>query len=452
MNLITLTTRIIILTLLVCLNAFPVILQAQTVEGEVVVAESDQAIIDVSNSSGIREGDTVKFVTVVSGRTLDAGRGKVIAVNGSSIQSSIESGRVNMGMVATIELGRFTHECDMLASLPDDIMAVSPGIQKEVLDSLKGIKACGAATDDHPNEVRFHAQLAYAYLAAEQPGRAILTFEKALSIEPEYPAALHLLATIYRFGPEELQNHSAARERFNKAAELGYLSSLPILGAMCRDGLGGDPDHAEAAKWFEIAANEDDPYSQNAYGECFENGWGVEKDLNMALLWYRSSAEQGFSAAMRNLGRAFNNGIGVNQNPETALSWFSKAANAEDPEAQYELGMIYFRGLITPKNIQEAIKWFQKSADRNFNSALAQLGSMYLEGDEFKKDYTKAASYFSQAAESGHVVSQYNFAVLLEKGSGVKANKNLAIDYYRKAARKDHKASQERLKRLKQTW
>ena len=88
-----------------------------------------------------------------------------------------------------------------------------------------------------------------------------------MSIEPEYPAALPLQATIYRFGPEELQNHSAARQRFNKAAELGYLSSLPIIGAMCHDGLGGDPDHAAAAKWFEIAANEDDPYSQNAYGE-----------------------------------------------------------------------------------------------------------------------------------------------------------------------------------------
>lgn len=40
------------------------------------------------------------------------------------------------------------------------------------------VKSCRSATKDHPNEVRFHAQLAYSYLAAEQPGRAILTFER----------------------------------------------------------------------------------------------------------------------------------------------------------------------------------------------------------------------------------------------------------------------------------
>ncbi len=450
MNLRNSKNRLVLLITLFCLLALPI--QAITVEGNVVAAQPDRVTVEAAGASGVRPGDSVRFVTQVAGRTLDAGLGMVVRVEGSSIQAKIESGRVNMGMLAIIELARFVHECDTLASLADDIFAVSDGVRIEDLDALTAIKICRDATKEHPKEARFHAQLAYAYLAAEQPGRAILSFERALKIEPGYPAALHNLATIYRFGPEELQNHTEARKRFNAAAELEYLAAMPILGEMCRDGLGGEPDYAAAAKWFEIAANEDDPYSQNAFGECYENGWGVDKDVAMALLWYRSASEQGFSAAMRNLGRAFKDGVGVKQDPEKGLVWFEKAAEAGDQEAQYEIGIIYLKGLIVRQNVEQGIKWLEQSAEQDFAKSLATLGQMHLDGQGFKRNYDLAAHYFGRGAEAGHTSSQYNYAVLLEKGSGVERDKELASDYYRKAARKNHRPSQERLTKLKLEW
>ncbi len=425
---------------------------AEEIEGEVVASQSDQATLAFASTIGIREGAGVRFVTEVAGRTLEAGRGKVASVEGTRVEATIGSGRVNLGMTAIVQLQAVVNECDIQASIPGDLFSVSDGVSIEELDALTAIRVCRDATRDHPEEARFQAQLAYAYLASEQPARAVLTFERVLAIEPEYPVVLHNLASLYRFGPEELQNHTEARKRFSEAAALGYLPAFPLLATMCRDGLGGEKNYAEAAKWFGLAAEEDDPYSQNAYGECFENGWGVDKSPSMALLWYRSSSEQGFSAAMRNIGRAFMNGMGVKENPETAIEWYRKAADAEDPEAQYELGIVYLKGVLTKQNVEEGIKWLEKSAEKEYVRSLVKLGQMHLEGDGFRRDYDVAAHYFSRGAEAGHPASQYNFAVLLEKGSGVGRDRELAIDYYRKAARQEYKAAQERLVKLKLDW
>ncbi len=434
--------------------AFGLALGADAIErkGNVVASQPDRATIEFSDTNGIQEGDTVRFVTEVAGRTLDAGRGSVVSISGGSVEASVDTGRVNLGMSALVTLKAVLNECDALASIPGDLFAVSDGVSLEELDALTAIKACRAATKEFPEEARFQAQLAYSYLAAEQPARAVLTFERALALRSDYPSALHSLASIYRFGPEELQNHKEARKRFAAAADLGHLPTYPIYATMCREGLGGEVDYDAAAKWFELAAEEDDPYSQNAFGECYENGWGVERNPSMALLWYRSAAEQGFSSAMRNIGRAFKNGMGVSENPDTAVDWFKRAAEAGDPEAQYELALVYIAGVLVKPNMSEGIKWLEMSAESDFAKSIAKLGLMHLEGEGFKRDYDVAAHYFGRGAELGHTASQYNYAVLLERGSGVERDRDLAIDFYRKAARKEHKPSQERLTRLKLDW
>jgi len=422
------------------------------IEGQVISANPKSAKIEVEATGSIRSGDPLRYVTNVAGRVLDAGRGIVLSVDGNVIEASIASGRVNVGMSAVIELQRFIHECDTVAAIPDDIFAVSTGVSIEELDTLNAIKICRAAAKEFPEESRFQAQLARVYLAAEQPGRAILSFNRALQIEPKYPSALHNLAMIHRFGPVELRNFQQARALFRQAAELDYFASMPALGTMYREGLGGEVDHAAGAKWFATAAEEDDPYSQNAYGECFENGWGVEKSVTMALLWYRSSAEQGHPAAMRNLGSAFERGIGVQIDSDAALRWYKKAAESNDSQGQFDLGNIYLKGILAPRDFEGGIRLLEQAADNNYPQALAALGAMYYEGKTVKRDYEKAARYFFRGAKLGHAPSQYNYATFLEKGSGVTRNKDLAVDFYRKAARQGNQASQERLKRLKLEW
>ncbi len=422
--------------------------------GELVALGDDNAtVLLLEPSDKVNKGDWVAVYKIVDGMELEIARGEAADFVDGTIIAKIDPESLEVGL-KTIVLPRAPiHECDELASIPGDAFSlVSEGVEKENLDVAAAIKACKAALEEFPYESRFHAQLGRVLELDGKPASAVLEYEQALELNPFYPVALHSLASIRYYGPEELRNYEVARERFQLASELGHKDSMQIYGSMCRDGQGGDRDFNSAAKWFQVAAENGYAYAQNALGECYEFGWGVESDIGKALLWYRSSTELDFTVGMYNLGRVFDNGIGVVRNDEVAFKWYGKAAARGNANALYSLGLFYKRGRGTEPHFENAFESLTLAAQQGHSGAMREIASIYYNGEGVKKDYDLAAIWYEKAANIGDAISQYTLGTMLEKGQGFERNRNRAIRWYRHAAQQGHNSSQKRLLALKSDW
>ena len=425
------------------------------VAGEVseVNPEDGSLTILIDTSEIVAVGEPVLAFAEVEGEVQQIAAGEIIAVSEGAYTAIFDSTDVDVGMSAIVKQTAPEHEADHLAAIPEDIHAVVDVVSNANLDTVAAIKACREAIAEYPNEARFYAQLGRALEVDGKPASAIHQFEKALELKEGYPVVLHNLAKLRFYGPEELRDFETARRYFTRSAELGFDASMPVIGTMYRDALGGDEDHAEAAKWFSVAAEKGNPFSQNALAECYENGWGLDEDVSKALLWYRSSAELNYVPAMRNLGRVFENGIGVEANPRRAFDWYSRAAEKDDVESQFKVGLAFLKGNGVVHSREYALEWLTKAADEGHANAMREIASFYFgAGDEKEDELSLAAAWYRKAANKGDIDAQFSLGSMFEKGQGLDRDKDQAIVWYRAAARQGHTESQKRLAKLKADW
>ncbi len=425
------------------------------VDGEITENNLETGAFTVAIEAGslVEVGEQIVALSEVDGKQIEIGAGEVTAVADGSLTAIFDSEDVAVGMAALVKQFAPEHEADHLAAIPDDTFAVVDAVSNEELDAPAAAKACREAIAEYPNESRFYAQLGRALEVDGKPASAILQYEKAIALRPDYPVALHNLAKLRFYGPEELRDFDVARKHFNKAAELGFAASLPVIGTMMRDAMGGDRDFAAAAKWFSVAAEQSNPFSQNALAECYENGWGIDQDISKALLWYRSSAELGYVPAYRNLGRIFQKGIGVTANERKAFDWYSRAAEKDDVESQYRVGQAFLTGKGVVNSEEYGIEWLTKAADAGHAQAMRAIASYYYSrGDSKNGELDLAAAWYKKAAAKGDAVAQFNLGSMFEKGEGISRDKSSAINWYRQAARQGHSESQKRLVKLKADW
>ncbi|MBK1880454.1 tetratricopeptide repeat protein [Pelagicoccus mobilis] len=425
------------------------------VDGEITEnnLETGAFTIAVDADAEVVVGEQIVALSEVEGEQVEVATGEVLEVGDGSITAMFDSEDVAVGMAALVKQFAPEHEADHLSAIPDDEFAVVDSVADANLDAPAAAKACRDAIAEYPKESRFYAQLGRALEVDGKPASAILQYEKALSIRPDYPVALHNLAKLRFYGPEELRNFETARKHFLRAAELGYAASLPVIGTMLRDAMGGDRDFAAAAGWFALAAEQSNPFSQNALAECYENGWGIDQDISKALLWYRSSAELGYVPAYRNLGRVFKEGIGVTANDRKAFDWYSRAAEKDDVESQYRVGQAFLSGKGVVHSEEYGIEWLSKAADSGHAQAMRAIAAhYYATGDSKNGGLDLAAAWYKKAASNGDMVAQFNLGSMYEKGEGISRDKNSAINWYRQAARQGHSDSQKRLVKLKADW
>lgn len=425
------------------------------VDGEITEASVEAGSLTVSFDSAltVEVGEPVVAFDMTDGQKVEVGRGEITQVGTGTFSAIFDSPDVKVGMKALVLQIAPEHEADHLSAIPDDIYAVVKAVNNSDLDAAAAAKACRDAIAEFPKEARFYAQLGRALEVDGKPASAILQFEKAIELRADYPVALHSLAKLRFYGPEELRDFSIARKYFNRAAELGLDASMPVIGTMYRDGLGGEKDYTAAALWFSIAAEKGNPFSQNALAECYENGWGLDKDISKSLLWYRSSAELGYTPAYRNLGRVFAAGVGVEASDRKAFDWYSRAAEKGDADSQYQVGVAFLKGKGVVRSEEYALEWLTKAADAGHADAMREIATHYYEsGDAKSGDYDLAAAWYKKAAQKGDIAAQYNLGVMFERGQGVSRDKNSAIGYYREAARQGHSESQKRLAKLKADW
>ncbi len=425
------------------------------VNGEITASnlETGAYTVAIEGESEVSVGELVLAFSQEDGKRREVGSGEVISVEDGSYTAIFDSDDVVVGMDALVRQFAPEMEADPLSAIPDDEFAVVEPVESADLDPKAAAAACLKAIDEYPEESRFYAQLGRALEADGKPASAILQYEKALALRSDYPVVLHNLAKLRFYGPEELRDFDTARKYFQRAAELGFTASLPVIGSMARDAMGGERDFASAAEWFSIAAEQGNPYSQNALAECYENGWGIDQDISKALLWYRSAAELSYVPAYRNLGRVFQKGIGVTASEQKAFDWFSRAAEKEDMESQYQVGLAFLYGKGVMHSEEYGIDWLTKAADAGHSKAMRTIASFYYDrGDSKNGKLDMAAVWYKKAAANGDAVAQYSLGSMFEKGEGIDRDKTSAIDWYRKAARQGHSESQKRLVRLKADW
>ena len=442
-------------TLMALLSTAAVSTVLADVDGEITAAglETGSLTVTYDPSLTVAVGEPVIAFNTVGGKKIEVGRGEVTGLGQGTFTAIFDSKEVQVGMTALVMQAAPEHEADHVSAIPDDIFAVVDPIQDAALDAPAAIKACRAAIEEYPDEARFYAQLGRALEVDGKPASAILQFERALELRADYPLVLHSLAKLRFYGPEELRDFGIARLYFGRAAELGFDASMPVIGTMFRDALGGDKDYMAAAQWFAMAAEKGNPFSQNALAECYENGWGLDQDISAALLWYRSSAELGYVPAYRNLGRVFADGVGVEASDRKAFDWYSRAAEKGDVQSQYKVGLAFLHGKGVVRSDEYSLEWLTKAADAGHAEAMREIASYhYRNGDSRSGDFDLAAAWYKKAAQKGDISSQYNLGVMSEKGHGVSRDKSSAIDWYRRAARQGHSESQKRLAKLKADW
>lgn len=422
------------------------------IRGIVLSLEQDKATVSLEALGQVKKGDRARVDKIADEDRVETIRGEVVEVLETDAIIRIDSSRLEVGESVRIIPTAPMIEADVLASIPDDKFAQADGVDNDKLDRRAALEAVRAAIKEFPEEPRFHAQLGRLLEVLQKPASAILSYEAALEFEPEYPVALHNLASLRFFGPEELRDFEAARDLFRRAAELEFDASMPVIGSMSRDASGGSRDYEAAVHWFQIAAGKGNPYSQNALAQCYENAWGIDQDISKALLWYRSSAELDHAPAMWNLGRIFENGIGVTTNENTAFDWYGKAAERGHLEAIVSVGACYLEGRGIGQDTELAMELFNDASDKGSADAMRRLATIYMRGELVKKDYDLAAAFFRKAADKGDVSSQFNLAAMLEKGQGVERDKDAAIAWYQDAARQGHNSSQKRLLKLQVDW
>ena len=421
-------------------------------KGIILSLEQDTATVSLEVAGSVKQGDRVRIDKINEDEEIDTIRGEILEVIETDAIVSIDTSKLEIGESARIFPVAPALEADILGSIPDDKFSLSDPVDDDKLDHKATLEACRAALSEFPEEPRFHAQLGRLLEVLEKPASAILSYERALELEPNYPVVLHKLASLRFFGPEELRDLQAARSLYRRAAELEFDAAMPVIGSMSRDASGGPRDYEAAVHWFEIAAQKGNPYSQNALAQCYENAWGLEKDISKALLWYRSSAELDHPDAMWNLGRVFDQGIGVASNEATAFDWYGKAAKRGHLSATVELGRCYLKGRGIEKDTEVALDLLNEASDRGSPEAMSILASVYVEGIIVKKDYDIAAGFYRKAADKGDPSDQFNLAVMLEKGQGIARNRDEAIAWYQDAARQGHNSSQKRLLKLQLDW
>ena len=421
-------------------------------KGVILSLEQDTASVSLEVAGGVKEGDRVRIDRINDEGEVEVIRGEIAEIRETDAIVKINTTKLEIGQTARIFPVAPVLEADILASIPDDKFSLSDPVDDDKLDRKAALEACRTALTEFPEEPRFHAQLGRLLEVLEKPASAILNYERALELEPNYPVVLHKLASLRFFGPEELRDMEVARDFYRRAAELEFDAAMPVIGSMSRDASGGPRDYEAAVHWFEIAANKGNPYSQNALAQCYENAWGIDQDISKALLWYRSSAELDHAPAMWNLGRVFDKGIGVEANEASAFDWYGKAAKRGHLDATVALADCYLEGRGIDEDSEIALELFNKAVERGNSDAMRRLAEIYLAGEVVKKDYDIAASFYRKAAAKGDPIAQFSLASMLEKGRGITRSKDEAIAFYQDAARQGHNSSQKRLLQLRVDW
>ena len=203
--------------------------------------------------------------------------------------------------------------------------------------------ACSPAPAD-PDPTHLEAVDWYTGVAGTvDDARARELLEQAVARES--PLALMWLARVHSTGrmgfarDEERAGAIAAQviDEVERAAEVGVLEAVFLMGTAYDEGLGKPVDPEQAASWHRRAGERGHVLGAHNLGNAHAAGRGVEEDHVLAAEWWLRAAERGDAITQLRLGEAYEAGRGVSLDLERAREWYARAAAAGNRQAQEAL-------------------------------------------------------------------------------------------------------------------
>src|SRR5262249_32962014 len=176
--------------------------------------------------------------------------------------------------------------------------------------------------------------------------------EQVLAVIESDALSTSRLAEIYHRGQfgHGAPDYTKARERYEKAADIGAAYAMDNLGALYEDGEGVAQDYAKARELFEMAADKGNTSAMTNLGWLYRNGQSVPQDYAKARELFEMAADKGDFAAMNSLALLYRNGQAVPQDYAKARELFEKAAAKGNTSARNNLGKPYPADEAAPDN------------------------------------------------------------------------------------------------------
>lgn len=233
-------------------------------------------------------------------------------------------------------------------------------------------------------------------LLGEKLGEAasIINTHEEPHLSDSLSTILHKAHSYYN-GEGVQRNSKEAIKWYEKAAAMGHVEAMLVLGNIYYMGQGILKDDETAFKWYTKAADLGSAAAMNYIGNMYYEGKGIEKNLEKAILFYEKAACQGHYTAMFNMGYIYYEAH--MKGWDEPFEVYLKAALEGDIEAINHVAYSYHTGSDIEQNYEEAFKWYQIAAAKDQPSAMIWLAYLYLNGQGAPKDYLKA-SYWCEKA------------------------------------------------------
>ncbi len=246
-------------------------------------------------------------------------------------------------------------DCDNLAAHPADPNKVAEGVQWDLIDARRAMKACRSAVSRYPDSARMKFQLGRVLVFAKQRDEGLSYLFEAAS--QNYLIAYSLIGGTYQY---DIGNLTEALNWYKRGTALGDVSAQTHLAEMYLHGVGVEKNLQTALNLFKPSAEAGYPLSSYKLGVIYRNGGKtVRRDVRQAIAWMERAAKQGFARAQNDLGHIYETGDGVPRNPIKALSWYRLAADQGWSLAQVNLGRVYERGIGISRDRKEAFYWYR---------------------------------------------------------------------------------------------
>ncbi|MEO1678228.1 MAG: caspase family protein [Pseudomonadota bacterium] len=283
----------------------------------------------------------------------------------------------------SVSLSLDVNPCDLLAGDALDPAGTGFYLLPNELDIERALAACANAVEAHPQEPRFHYQLARAEQAAGRYEEAFRRFEYAAEqghIRAQTAVARLLTADEI---DRELFDVPEDRERAFAALERGIAAADPfamhLLGQMLlRDG----PTDADRERGFDLldrAAELGHTYSMNELGVYFLTESSAHHLPERGLRYLEASAARDDIYGFHNLGFVALYGLaGDEPDFAGAYTWFEKAALGGHPGSPSTIGRMIVRDEVPGSSAEDAVRWYDMGLSRGdawggFNAAVLIL-------------------------------------------------------------------------------
>ncbi len=173
------------------------------------------------------------------------------------------------------------------------------------------------------------------------------------------------LATLW-FEKPDMRYHKAGIALLERADMPG--AGLSAIMKMAKEAQKAG-DFSMAREWYEKAAGLGSIRAMHVLGEMALKRQNPEK----AAHWFTQAANGGDGEAALMLSRLYVVGLGVAPDAEKSFHYITKAAKAGNAEAMITLGMAYQEGLNMPQDLQKAAYWLEKAEKAGYRHALSFL-------------------------------------------------------------------------------